>query len=161
MTNKELSFFRLLFVAAALWNLAGGVLGYFNPEYAFRLLFDRALTDPLYHDIYRGACGTTLVYFIGYFVVAYNPVRHAGIVLVGGIGKVGFAIQLLKFYFAGMANASAFVVIIGDFAFTLSFVYFFFRLLRTDHSILGGRSTPERHEPAGAQVTTTETLANG
>jgi uncharacterized membrane protein YhdT len=141
MSDSELSFFRALFALAALWNLAGGVLGYFNPEYAFQLLFDRALTDPLYHDIYRGACGTTLIYFIGYCVVAYSPVRHTGIVLVGGIGKVGFAIQLLKFYLAGIANANAFVAILGDLIFSLSFLYYYFRLLRTNHQILGANST--------------------
>ncbi len=141
MTNQEISRFRKLFIAAALWNLAGGILGYFNPAYAFNLLFDRALTDPLYHDIYRGACGTTLVYFVGYFVVARNPIKHTGIVLVGGIGKIGFAIQLLKFYLAGLANANAFVVIIGDFAFTLAFVYYYFRIQRSGHSILGPRAT--------------------
>jgi hypothetical protein len=140
MSNSELSFFRALFALAALWNLAGGILGYFDPEHAFHLLFDRALTDPLYRDIYRGACGTTLIYFIGYSVVACNPVRHTGIVLVGAIGKIGFAIQLLKFYLAGLANAKAFVVILGDFIFFLFFLYYYFRLLRTNHDILGANS---------------------
>ncbi len=139
-THRELSFFRALFALAALWNLAGGILGYFNPEHAFQLLFDRALTDPLYRDIYRGACGTTLIYFVGYAVVAYSPVRHTGIVLVGGIGKVGFAIQLLKLYLAGIANANALVVILGDFIFVLFFLYYSFRLLRTNHAILGPSS---------------------
>jgi hypothetical protein len=141
MSDRELWFFRALFALAALWNLAGGILGYLNPEVAFQLLFDRVLTDPLYHDIYRGACGTTLIYFIGYAVVAYSPVRHTGIVLVGGIGKVGFAIQLLKFYVAGIANANALVVIIGDSIFLLSFLYYYFRLLRTNHEILGTNTT--------------------
>ena len=147
MTDHEISRFRKLFIAAALWNLAGGILGYFNPVYAFNLLFDRALTDPLYHDIYRGACGTTLVYFIGYFVVAHNPIRHTGIVLVGGIGKIGFAIQLLKFYLAGIANANAFVVIIGDFAFTLAFVYYYVRLLRSDQNIFGSQPAASTATP--------------
>lgn len=136
MSHKELSFFRGLFIAAALWNLAGGVLGYFNPEYTFELLFDRPLADPLYRDIYRGACGTTLVYFFGYSIVAYRPTRHTGIVLLGGIGKVGFAVQLLKFNLAGMANAYAFVVIIGDCAFATSFLYYAWRLSRTKRGLL-------------------------
>jgi len=138
--DKEITFFRVLFVLAAVWNLAGGILGYFNPGIAFELLFDRSLTDPLYHDIYKGACGTTLVYFVGYSVVALAPVRHTGIVLVGGIGKIGFAIQLLKFYVAGIANASAFVVIIGDAIFFALFVYYYFRLVRRGHSLFGAEA---------------------
>lgn len=142
LSRKELSFFKAAFVLAAVWNLAGGILGYFNPEVAFHLLFDRTLTDPLYLDIYRGACGTTLVYFVGYAIVAYNPVRHTGIVLVGGIGKIGFAIQLLKFYAAGIANANALFVIIGDFIFFAFFVYYYYRLHRTKQSIFGATTQP-------------------
>jgi len=114
--------FRVLFVLAAMWNLAGGILGYFNTAYSFELLFGRALADPLYFAIYRGACGTTLIYFVGYLVVAFDPQRHAGVVLVGGIGKVGYAHQLTKFYSAGLAGANALVVIVGDLMFSLAFL---------------------------------------
>ncbi|MFK7988397.1 MAG: hypothetical protein AB8I08_20415 [Sandaracinaceae bacterium] len=149
MKDNEISLFKGLFIAAALWNLAGGILGYFNTEFTFNLLFERELTDPLYHAIYKGACGTTLVYFIGYFVVAHNPIRHTGIVLVGGIGKVGFAIQLTKFYLAGIANDNALVVIVGDFAFTLAFLYYYFRLARTEHGLFGSLASL-RAAPADA-----------
>ncbi len=137
MNHKEITLFRVVFVLAALWNLAGGIIGYFNPAYGFELLFDRELADPLFAAIYKGACGTTLIYFIGYSVVALNPVRHTGIVLVGGIGKVGFAIQLMKFYSAGIANSNALVVIVGDFVFFLLFVYYFYRLVKTRSRVFG------------------------
>lgn len=138
MKDKEIAFFKTLFVIAALWNLAGGILGYFNPAYSFNLLFGRELADPLFYAIYKGASGTTLIYFVGYLVVAFDPLKHTGIVLVGGIGKVGYATQLLKFYLGGIAGPSAFVVIIGDFIFTLLFIYFYFRLFRTSSEILSG-----------------------
>ncbi|MEL7005050.1 MAG: hypothetical protein AAFN93_20275, partial [Bacteroidota bacterium] len=83
-----------------------------------------------------GAWGTTLVYFIGYSIVAYNPIRHTGIVIVGGIGKIGFAISLLKFYLSGLAGSIVFVVIIGDFIFAVLFLYYFFRLFKTREQII-------------------------
>ncbi len=138
MRPRELSFFRAVFALAAVWNLAGGIIGYFNPEHAFHLLFGRELVDPLYYGIYRGACGTTLVYFIGYSVVALNPVRHTGIVLVGGIGKIGFVIQLVKFYLAGIANANAFVVIVGDVIFFGLFLFYYLRVARSGYALFGG-----------------------
>ena len=73
---------------------------------------------------------------IGYSIVAYNPLKHTGIVIVGGIGKVGFAISLLKFYLSGLAGPVVFIVIIGDFIFSLLFMYYFFRLYQTKESIL-------------------------
>ena len=114
---KEITFFKFLFIIAALWNLTGAIFGYFNTAYTFSGLFDRELTDPLFYAVYQGAWGTTLVYFIGYLIVAYNPVKHTGIVMVGGIGKIGFAIKLLQLYLAGIANSFVFIVIIGDFFF--------------------------------------------
>ncbi|MCP5041354.1 MAG: hypothetical protein GY944_10035 [bacterium] len=128
--NKSLVFFRYLFIASAIWNLFGAILGYFNTAFAFNLFFGRELSDPLTHMIYQGAWGTTLVYFIGYLIVAYDPVRHVGIVIVGGIGKVGFALRLLEMYGLGIANPIVLVVIIGDAIYSLLFVLYFVQLYR-------------------------------
>lgn len=135
MPSRELTFFRALFIISAIWNLIGAIFGYFNTAYTFEGFFNRVLNDPLYYAIYQGAWGTTLVYFIGYSIVAYNPLRHTGIVIVGGIGKVGFAITLLKFYMSGTAGPIVFVVIIGDFVFALLFLYYFIRLYKTSERI--------------------------
>lgn len=136
MKTKEITFFRALFIISALWNLVGAIFGYFNTAFTFQALFNRELTDPLYYAIYQGAWGTTLVYFIGYLMVAYNPAKHTGIVIVGGIGKIGFAISLLKFYLSGIAGPIVFVVIIGDFIFAMLFLYYFFRLFKAKETIL-------------------------
>ena len=136
MESNELSFFKGLFVVSALWNLMGAIFGYFNTAFTFNGFFNRELADPLYYAIYQGAWGTTLIYFIGYSIVAYNPLKHTGIVIVGGIGKVGFAISLLKFYLSGLAGPVVFIVIIGDFIFSILFMYYFFRLYQTKESIL-------------------------
>ncbi|ADR21691.1 hypothetical protein MATR_06760 [Marivirga tractuosa] len=136
MQNKELTLFRILFIISAIWNLIGAIFGYFNTAHAFEFFFNRELTDPLYYSIYQGAWGTTLVYFIGYSIVAYNPLKHTGIVIVGGIGKVGFAISLLKFYLSGIAGPIVFVVIIGDLIFGLLFLYYIIRLYKTKQNIL-------------------------
>lgn len=130
MRNKEITFFRVLFIISALWNLTGAIFGYFNTAYTFNSFFNRELTDPLFYAIYQGAWGTTLVYFIGYLIVAYNPLKHTGIVIVGGIGKVGFAISLLKFHLSGLANPVVFIVIIGDFIFFTPFLVLFFPIVQ-------------------------------
>jgi hypothetical protein len=136
MKNKELTFFKRLFLISAIWNLIGAIFGYFNTAFTFSGFFNRELTDPLFYAIYQGAWGTTLVYFIGYLIVANNPIKHTGIVIVGGIGKIGFAISLLKFYLAGLAGPVVFIVILGDFVFALLFLHYFFRLYKSKESIL-------------------------
>lgn len=136
MDHREIRFFRAVFIAAAVWNLCGGVLGYFNPGHAFVLLFDRSADDPVLLSVFQGATGTTFTYFFGYLIVAFNPLRHTGIVIVGGIGKLGFAIQMLKFYSAGLANANALVVVVGDMAFCALFLYYFYRLIKTGNRLI-------------------------
>lgn len=136
MQDREITFFRLLFVVSALWNLTGAVFGYFNTAFTFDAFFGRELTDPLIHAIYQGAWGTTLVYIVGYAIVAYNPLRHTGIVIVGGIGKVAFAISLLKLYLSGIASSIVFVVVVGDLVFASLFLYYFLRVHRSGHSIV-------------------------
>ena len=136
MQKTELRLFKGLFIVSALWNLVGAIYGYFNTAYTFQGLFDRELADPLYFSIYQGAWGTTLVYFIGYSIVAWNPLKHTGIVITGGIGKIGFAISLLKFYLSGLAQPVVFVIIIGDFIFSVFFIYYFIRLYKTKNSII-------------------------
>ena len=136
MDHKQLKFIRLLFIVAALWNLTGAGFGYFNTAFTFQNFFDRELSDPLFYDIYKGAWGTTFVYFFGYLLVAYNPIKHTGIVIVGAIGKVGFAIKLMQLYLAGLANSVVLIVVIGDFIFMLLFFYYFFLLYKAKESII-------------------------
>lgn len=130
MKNSTLSFLKGIFVVAALWNLAGAGFGYFNTAYTFEGFFGTELEDPLMYEIYKGAWGTTLVYFFGYLIVGRNPVKHSGIVVVGAIGKLGFAIGLLKLFVAGTANAVVLIVVVGDFVFLLLFAYYFFQLYK-------------------------------
>lgn len=82
------------------------------------------------------AWSPTLVYIFGYLIVAYNPSKHSGIVIVGGIGKLGFAIKLLQLYQSNLAHPIVFIVILGDFLFSLLFFYYFYSLYRAKLSIL-------------------------
>ena len=114
--------FSKLFIVASLWNLAGALFGFFNTAFTFELIFNKPLTDPLLFAVYKGAWGTTLTYFIGYLVVAHNPMKHFGVVITGGIGKLGFIVTMLQLYTAGIANAVVFVIVIGDALFLALFM---------------------------------------
>jgi hypothetical protein len=128
MTGRELLVFRIVFIIAAFWNLAGGIPGYFNTAAMFEQVFGRELTDPVMFTVYKGAWGTTFLYFIGYLIVTKNPMRHTGIVILGGVGKIFFSLNLLSMYLSGLTTDFALVVIGGDFFFVTVFLVFFFRL---------------------------------
>ena len=125
MRNKNFPFFTALFIVAALWNLIGAGFGYFNTEFTFEALFGRELSDPLFYEIYKGAWGTTLMFFLGYLMVAYDPIKHSGVAIIGGIGKLAFAVAELQLYLAGLANSYILIVVVGDFIFCAFFIHYF------------------------------------
>ena len=136
MRNKKFPFFTGLFILAALWNLIGAGFGYFNTEYTFQGLFERELNDPLFYEIYKGAWGTTLMFFVGYLLVAYNPIKHSGVALIGGVGKLSFALAELQLYLSGLANAKILIIIAGDFIFCAFFVYYFTKLFALKKALI-------------------------
>lgn len=136
MTRRELLFFRGLFLIAAMWNFAGALPGLFDSAGMFAAEFGRELTDPVMVAVYRGAWGTALLYGFGFAMVAWNPVRHTGIVLMGGLGKALFALNLANMFFNGWTSDFAIVVIAGDIVFCALFVAYFVRLRQLGNSLI-------------------------
>lgn len=116
--------FRLLFVVAAVWNFAGAVPGLIDSAGMFAREFGRDLTDPVMVAVYRGAWGTAFLYGFGFLLAAWDPVRHWGVVLMGGVGKALFAINLLYMFESGWTSNFAIVVIAGDALFVTSFLIY-------------------------------------
>ncbi len=116
--------FRLLFVVAAVWNFAGAVPGLFDSAGMFAREFGRDLTDPVMIAVYRGAWGTAFLYGFGFLLAAWDPVRHWGVVLMGGVGKTLFAINLLYMFQSGWTSNFAIVVIAGDALFVMAFLIY-------------------------------------
>jgi len=136
LTRRELSLFRALFLISALWNFAGAFPGIFDSAGMFEREFGHALADPVMIAVYRGAWATAFLYGIGFLMVAYNPVRHTGVVLMGGIGKALFALNLLVMYLNGWTSDFAIVVIVGDAVFVALFVVYFLRLRKNGHALI-------------------------
>lgn len=130
MCAKGFSFYSWIFLLAAVWNMIGACFGYFNTAFTFQEVFDQPLTDPLFFEIYKGAWGTTLLFFIGYLLVAYNPIKHWGVALIGGIGKLAFAISELQLFQANLANQKILIIVIGDFLFCIVFIGYFLKLIK-------------------------------
>ena len=130
LSHADLRLFRTLFVISAIWNFAGAVPGLLDSNRMFFEEFGRQLSDPVMLAVYRGAWGTASLYGLGFLVVAFDPQRHTGIVLMGGLGKALFALNLLNMYLQGWTSSFALLVILGDAVFVGLFAYYFVRLKR-------------------------------
>lgn len=136
MAVWELTCFRILFIVSAIWNFGGAFGGLTDTAGMFEREFGRALTDPVMLSVYRGAWGTAMLYGFGFLLVALRPMRHTGIVMMGGLGKALFALNLLQMLLNGWTSSFAIIVIAGDAVFVLLFVLFLFRMKRAGLSIL-------------------------
>jgi hypothetical protein len=128
--------FRVLFVVAALWNFAGSLPGLLDSAGMFAREFGRELTDPVMIAVYRGAWCTSLLYGFGFLMVAHNPARHSGVVLMGGLGKALFALNLAYMHSNGWTSDFALVVIVGDIIFCALFVVYLMRLTQRGHGLI-------------------------
>lgn len=136
LAPPERRFIQALFVIAAVWNFAGSIPGITNASGMFAQEFGRALSDPVMVAVYRGAWATSFLYALGFLLVARNPERHVGIVLMGGLGKALFAMNLAWMYLSGWTSDFATIVIAGDAVFVASFLIYLFRLRRAGIAIL-------------------------
>lgn len=134
--KRALKLFRILFLVSAIWNFAGSVPGLLDAAGMFEREFGRELSDPVMVAVYRGAWGTAFLYGFGFLMAAINPVRHSGIVLMGGLGKALFALNLLIMHLNGWTSEFAIVVIGGDIIFVALFILYFLTLKRLSHSIV-------------------------
>jgi hypothetical protein len=130
LAPSERRLVRALFVIAAIWNLAGSIPAIADASGMFAREFGRDLTDPVMVAVYRGAWATSLLYALGFLLVARNPERHVGIVLMGGLGKALFAMNLAWMYLSGWTSDFALVVIAGDAVFVTLFLVYLSRLRR-------------------------------
>ena len=130
LPHRDIKAMRILFIVSALWNFAGALPGLMNSEAMFLQEFGRELSDPVLIAVYRGAWGTAFLYGFGFLMAAYNPARHTGVVMMGGLGKTLFALNLLQMYLQGWTSSFALVVILGDVIFVAAFVLYLFWLKR-------------------------------
>ncbi|MEM7741859.1 MAG: hypothetical protein AAF225_13790 [Pseudomonadota bacterium] len=137
LDNRMMIYLRILFLVSAIWNFAGAIPGLSDASGMFEREFGRQLTDPVMIAVYRGAWGTAFLYGFGFLLVALNPIKHTGIVLMGGTGKALFALNLLVMHLNGWTSPFAIVVILGDIIFILLFIAYFVVLKRRGHPILG------------------------
>jgi len=126
-TTLNSRFWKIIFLIAGLYT-AGGVLpGIFNPEQGL-LDFTNQVTED-WNTVYffRSLWITVLVFGFGFFIVALNPAKHIGIVIMGLLGKLLFASNVLIQYSSEKVSQVAMTAAVIDLIFVLLFGIFIFK----------------------------------
>jgi hypothetical protein len=126
MSDKS---FSRMFLLAALWNFAASVGGLLSYETQFKLTFGEEAFTGDFHQalLYRGFLLSVLLFGVGYYLVSRDTSQNRGIVWLGAVGKVLVFLFFTDAFLEGHATAAAWGVSIGDFLWTLLFVWFLYQ----------------------------------
>jgi len=123
--------FSPVLLAAAIYNLVWGTLVILFPNTPFQWA---GMEPPRYPQIWQCVGMIVGVYGIGYWIAAYDPVRHWPIVLVGLLGKIfgplGFLFSAIRGELPWIAGS---VLLTNDLVWWIPFGWLLWRAYREHH----------------------------
>lgn len=129
MTSANLNskFWKIVFLIAGIYT-AGGVLpGIIDPEEGVLGFTGQTIEDWNTLFFFRSLWITVLMFGIGYFIVAFHPSQHIGIVIIGLLGKLLFGVNVLFQYSNQRVSQMAMTAAIIDLTFVLLFGVFIYK----------------------------------
>ncbi len=123
MTRRQA---RSLFTVAAVWNLAAAAGALLTPELHRSLFFGSAVEElgSVARLNTQAFWVSVLLFGIGYGIVARDPDRNHGIVLLAALGKTYVFLAWFRYWLAGEVTGFALMGGIGDLVFAALFAWF-------------------------------------
>ena len=127
-------FWTITFLIAGIYTSIGVIAGIFNPEQGLLDFTGQIIEDWNTLYFFRSLWITVFVFGIGFLIVALNPAKHIGIVIMGLLGKLFFASNVLFQYSNEKVSQMAMTAASIDLIFVLLFGIFIFKYY-SNHSI--------------------------
>jgi hypothetical protein len=126
-----------MFLVSAIWNLYLSLGSIFMPELSVKLGFGAdavptILNNYYTYTFYNFMSASVLVFGIGYYIVSRDVNKNHGIVLIGIIGKLVFFVYYTIAYFTSHCTVLMFLAVLGDFIFSIMFIYFLVQKRKSD-----------------------------
>jgi len=131
-TKWDYQAWRKFFLIAALWNFTFIPPALLFPSFEVRLMYGLKTSD--FYILYLNTAFflTVLVFGIGYLIIAYDPGKNLGIILMGIIAKTMVGIG---FYYLFSIDKVTLIPVFGgtvDLLFTLYFIYYLIKGPRSE-----------------------------
>jgi hypothetical protein len=123
------TFYKRMFLVAALWNVLGGAL---VVVFTGRIFAAANLTPPYPPLYYHSWIALFVTFGIGYYMVSRNMSANKNIVILGIIGKLAFSAIFVynMLTFQGQVPRLFIAPVVGDLVFVVLF-WLFLRFART------------------------------
>ncbi len=121
---RDLRPYRILFLVAFLWNMAGGIVPLLDLESSFQLMY--GVSVPVEQSLaylgWEAFWVSVLLFGVGYLFLALNPLKNHGVVVLAIVGKSYIGLRWILMFLDGSATWFALLGGLGDVAFALVFV---------------------------------------
>ena len=107
------------FVIAGFWNLLGAVDGILRPTLNLEKYYGVQTDDFITIFLNRAFWIVVLIFGIGYFLIAINPILFYGIIVLGIIGKIVVAVSWISLFKIGKGERISIFASSGDLLFTV------------------------------------------
>ena len=117
------NFYKRMFLAGALWNVAGGVLIAVATPWVFSIAGLHPPDPPVFYDAWLALA---ITFGIGYYMVYRDMFGNKGIVVLGIIGKLAFSAVFIysMFAFKGQVPLFFLIPVSGDLVFVVLYWMF-------------------------------------
>ena len=131
-SNWDYQTWRKFLVIAGIWNFSFALPALLFPSFMVRLMYGFQTSD--FYILYLNSSffGTFLIFGIGYLLIAYDPGKNLGIVLLGIIGKTIVGIAFYYLYNMDRVTIMPVLAGTGDLIFTFYFIYYLTRGPRSE-----------------------------
>ena len=117
---------QLFFWAMAIWNFGAALPGLVAPRRAFRLFYG-VETDRFYELFQHRALSSVILLFgFGFAIIAVEPSANLGLVLIGFLGKLLFAVVVTTLFFMRRATKVALLLAAFDLIFAAILLRYLF-----------------------------------
>ena len=124
-------FWKIVFLIVGGINVLGTLPGILYPQTGLSE-FTGTITSEFYSlFLFRSLWIVVLLFGIGYLLVAFNPSKNHGILVIGGIGKLIFALHLLWAYGSHSFSSMALMTGVMDLVWVIIFSIFLFLYYQT------------------------------
>lgn len=113
---------QLFFVIAGGWNLLGAYGGILKPVENLRQYYNVKTDDFMTITLNRVFWISVLIFSVGYFLIALNPILFYGVIVLGIMGKISISAIWIYLFRIGKAEKVAIISASGDLIFTIFFI---------------------------------------
>ena len=127
--------FRSVFYLAAVWNLSAAAGALLFPQYHAELFFGSPLAVATPAAVLNSQIVWVSVAFfgVGYWMVAREPTRNHGLILVATLGKIYVGLRWIWAFGQGIVTPFAVVGAAGDLMFASIFAIFLLKAKRSSN----------------------------